>query len=104
MAMYDQVMGSTPAEPYIVEATGVASSGNGPFGWAGRCGMRCSATQTGPTPGPPPPGGMEKDLCRLRCETSPPNLPGCASPTSALSLAPSMETCPPALWILSEIS
>jgi hypothetical protein len=33
-------------------------------------------TPIGPTPGPPPPCGMQKVLCRFRCETSPPNLPG----------------------------
>ena len=51
---------------------------------------------TGPTPGPPPPCGMQNVLCRLRCETSAPNSPGRASPTSALRLAPSTYTWPPA--------
>ena len=37
-------------------------------------------TPTGPTPGPPPPCGMQKVLCRLRCETSAPNLPGLGQP------------------------
>ena len=36
-------------------------------------------TATGPTPGPPPPCGMQNVLCRLRWLTSAPNLPGCAS-------------------------
>ncbi|CFN77517.1 Uncharacterised protein [Bordetella pertussis] len=32
---------------------------------------------------------MQKVLCRFRCETSEPNLPGCATPTMAFMLAPS---------------
>ena len=45
---------------------------------------------TGPTPGPPPPCGMQNVLCRLRCETSPPTSPNRPKPTRALRLAPSM--------------
>ena len=45
-------------------------------GGSGRNGARCSRTATGPTPGPPPPWGMQKVLCRLRWLTSPPNQPG----------------------------
>ena len=45
---------------------------------------------TGPTPGPPPPCGMQKVLCRLRWLTSPPNSPSAASPTSAFRFAPSI--------------
>ena len=37
-------------------------------------GARC--TPIGPTPGPPPPCGMQNVLCRLRCDTSAPNSPG----------------------------
>ena len=57
--------------------------------WPGRNGTRSATTQTGPTPGPPPPCGMQKVLCRLRWLTSPPNSPGAATPTSAFMLAPS---------------
>src|SRR5450756_2261260 len=58
----------------------------------GKKGTRCSATPIGPTPGPPPPCGMQNVLCRFKCETSPPNCPGFARPTSALRFAPSMYT------------
>src|SRR5215218_6980670 len=95
-----------PAEPYRVDATGVPAAADEPVeapgaptpgvGSPGRNGTRCSATATGPTPGPPPPCGMQNVLCRFRCETSPPNSPGRASPTRALRFAPSMYTCPPA--------
>ncbi len=57
--------------------------------WPGRKGARCARTPIGPMPGPPPPCGMQKVLCRFRCETSAPNLPGRAMPTSAFMLAPS---------------
>ena len=46
-------------------------------------------TATGPTPGPPPPWGMQNVLWRLRWLTSAPKRPGLASPTRALRLAPS---------------
>ncbi len=45
---------------------------------------------TGPDPGPPPPCGVEKVLCRFRCMTSTPKSPGRAFPSSAFMLAPSM--------------
>jgi alkylation response protein AidB-like acyl-CoA dehydrogenase len=35
-------------------------------GCEGRNGARCFATPIGPTPGPPPPCGMQNVLCRLR--------------------------------------
>ena len=59
-------------------------------GWPGKKGVRCSATPIGPTPGPPPPWGMQNVLWRLRWATSGPKLPGRHSPTSAFRLAPSM--------------
>ena len=43
-------------------------------------------------PGPPPPCGMQNVLCKLMCDTSAPNLPGRARPTSALRFAPSRYT------------
>ena len=76
-----------PAEPHGAADTGPTPppSGRGPAigcsGWFGRYGARCARTATGPTPGPPPPCGMQKVLCRFRCETSPPNVPGLARPT-----------------------
>ena len=69
-----------PAEPY-----GAALIGPIPSRFAGlgvHAGARAGtapgarARATGPTPGPPPPCGMQNVLCRLRCETSPPNSPG----------------------------
>ena len=45
-------------------------------GWPGRNGARCAATPIGPMPGPPPPCGMQKVLCRLRWQTSAPMSPG----------------------------
>ncbi len=57
-----------------------------------------------PTPGPPPPCGIQNVLCRLRWETSEPHLPGLARPTSAFMLAPSVYTWPPCLCTISQIS
>jgi hypothetical protein len=90
MRMYIQLIGSTAALP-----SGAALTAPTPFtgrrrrGVAGRKGTRSATTHTGPTPGPPPPCGMQKVLCRLRWLTSPPNSPGAATPTSAFMLAPS---------------
>ena len=39
------------------------------------------ADRDGPTPGPPPPCGMQNVLCRFRCQTSAPNWPGAVRPT-----------------------
>ena len=58
-------------------------------GWPGRYGTRCGATPIGPMPGPPPPCGMQKVLCRLRWQTSAPSSAGRARPTRAFMLAPS---------------
>src|SRR5579875_36268 len=95
--------GRIPADPYGADATGpavppVLSGVSGPEGLdgpegpegPGRNGARCDLTATGPTPGPPPPCGMQKVLCRLRWDTSAPNDVGVASPTRALRFAPSM--------------
>ena len=79
-----------PADPYGAAATGPTPPGTGgASGWAGRKGARWARTPIGPTPGPPPPWGMQKVLCRFRWLTSPPKRPGWATPTSALRLAPS---------------
>ena len=41
-------------------------------GCDGRKGARCALTAMGPTPGPPPPWGIQNVLCRFRCDTSEP--------------------------------
>src|SRR6201997_1966144 len=97
MAMYAHEIGRMPADPCGAPATWVAGSWPAPS-WpalAGRNGARCAFAATGPTPGPPPPCGMQKVLCRLRWDTSPPRRAGDATPASALRLAPSMYTWPP---------
>src|SRR5699024_2779776 len=84
IAMDAQVIGRTPAEPNCeagdgtpcstgVELAGASSSAAASVG---RNGVRGSATPIVPTPGPTLPRGMVKVLCRFKCETSPPNLPG----------------------------
>ncbi len=81
-----------PAEPQGAAEMGpvpVVGPASATSGWLGRNGARWARTATGPTPGPPPPWGMQKVLCRFRCDTSAPNRPGRATPTSALRLAPS---------------
>ena len=92
----------------LAEPCGAAETGptllSAASGLPGRKGAKCERTATGPTPGPPPPCGMQKVLCRFKCETSDPNLPGLAVPTSAFMLAPSMYTWPPAAWMMSQIS
>ena len=100
------------------------SAAGRPTGSAARRGCRTGPPTRGPTtpapgqergqvlghrdrarrPGPPPPCGMQKVLCRLRWLTSPPNAPGRATPTSALRLAPSTYTCPPAACTASQTS
>jgi hypothetical protein len=85
-------MGRIPAEPQGAADTGpgpVSGPASGVAGWLGRNGARCARAATGPTPGPPPPWGMQKVLCRFKWLTSPPNQPGRATPTRALRLAPS---------------
>ena len=64
----------------------VAAGAGSPDAPTGRNCTRCSATATGPTPGPPPPCGMAKVLCRFRCETSPPKWPGLARPTKRVEV------------------
>jgi hypothetical protein len=58
--------------------------------WPGRNSTRCSATPIGPTPGPPPPCGMQNVLCRFKWQTSAPMNPGEVKPTCAFMFAPSM--------------
>src|SRR5687767_4221033 len=102
-------MGRMPAEPHGAAAmapapvppTGPAS---GTTSELGRNGARWDRTATGPTPGPPPPWGMQNVLCRFRWDTSAPNHPGLASPTRAFRLAPSTYTWPPAACTTSHTS
>lgn len=44
--------------------------------WEGKNGAKCFLTPIGPMPGPPPPWGMAKVLCKLRWQTSAPIKPG----------------------------
>src|SRR5690554_1010543 len=98
--MYIQLMGKILAEPQgaaDMVPLAMLVLGTGCTGWPGKKGFKCSATPIGPMPGPPPPWGMQKVLCRFKCDTSPPNLPGAATPTRAFMLAPSIYTWPPIL-------
>jgi len=63
---------------------------NGTIAGAGMWGARCALNATGPAPGPPPPCGVVKVLCRFMWTTSNPRSPGRVSPSSALRFAPSM--------------
>jgi hypothetical protein len=56
---------------------------------SGAKGASAADSTTGPAPGPPPPCGVEKVLCRLMCMASTPRSPGRTLPTMALKLAPS---------------
>src|SRR5918995_1383941 len=91
-----------PADPQGAADTGPgpdagksSASAEGTAGWLGRNGARWARAATGPTPGPPPPWGMQNVLWRLRWLTAPPNQPGRATPTKALRVAPSTKTWPP---------
>ena len=56
----------------------------------GKKSARCLAQAIGPIPGPPPPWGIQNVLCKLIWQTSGPNFPGFATPTSAFRFAPSI--------------
>src|SRR6476646_9479201 len=89
------------------EPKGAAETVSAPLpvsGCPGRKGARCDLTPIGPMPGPPPPWGMQKVLCKLRWPTSAPTSPGLASPTSAFMLAPSRYTWPPFACVIAQIS
>ncbi len=70
MRMYIQLIGSTPALPSgaaeIAPTPSLRAPLAPPLACPGRNGTRSATTQSGPTPGPPPPCGMQKVLCRLR--------------------------------------
>ncbi|MNT40122.1 hypothetical protein D3C72_1764160 [compost metagenome] len=72
--------------------------------WLAMNGARCDFMPIGPMPGPPPPCGMQKVLCRFMCDTSAPMSAGRVRPTCAFMLAPSMYTWPPLAWIRAQIS
>lgn len=50
-------------------------------GWPGRKGAKWALTPIGPIPGPPPPWGIQKVLCKFKWHTSAPINPGAVSPT-----------------------
>ena len=102
--MYTHEIARMLAEPNGAADTAPTGRPAEASGWAGRNAARWARTATGPTPGPPPPWGMQNVLCRLRWLTSAPNLPGWARPTIALRLAPSTYTCPPWRWTISHSS
>src|SRR4051812_34400602 len=105
--MYAHGIGRIPADPHGAPAIGptpVAGPASGTSGWFGRYGARCAATPIGPTPGPPPPCGMQNVLCRLRWQTSAPIVAGGGRPTCALRVAPSMYTWPPCEWTVAQMS
>ena len=81
-------MGSNEGEPNGAAETGPALPLNCKL--LGRCGFRCFFTPIGPIPGPPPPCGIQKVLCKFKWLTSPPMSPGLDKPTMAFMLAPSM--------------
>src|ERR1700731_3155460 len=84
------------AEPNGAAATGPTTPA------PGRNAARWARAATGPTPGPPPPCGMQNVLCRFRCDTSAPNQPGRASPTRAFGLPPPPYPWPPDAWTASQ--
>ncbi|MOA44304.1 hypothetical protein D3C78_1665630 [compost metagenome] len=93
MAMYIQLIGKMLALPQGAALTALlfgSNPGTGTTGWLATNGLRCARIPIGPIPGPPPPWGMQKVLCRFMCETSAPMSAGRARPTWALRLAPSM--------------
>src|SRR5580692_9469490 len=98
IAIYIQEIGKIPALPQGAAETGPMCNLEGSdspsrevkTGWLGRKGTKCFATPIGPTPGPPPPCGMQKVLWRFKWQTSAPMNPGEVKPTCAFRLAPSM--------------
>mmetsp|Transcript_20572 Transcript_20572/g.55435 ORF Transcript_20572/g.55435 Transcript_20572/m.55435 type:complete len:246 (+) Transcript_20572:1016-1753(+) len=111
MMQYMYEMGRMEAEPQGAAATAPKawslprpSEPSLTRGLPGRNGARWLLTPIGPTPGPPPPCGMQKVLWRLRWHTSAPKSPGRQRPTCAFMLAPSMYTWPPFWCTMSQIS
>ena len=73
----------------IVELARLVREAGGYFYCDGAKRARRSDSTTGPEPGPPPPCGVEKVLCRLMCMASTPRSAGRTRPTMALKFAPS---------------
>lgn len=70
-------------------------SGRLPVGMTGCVGMKgakCALMPIGPMPGPPPPCGMQKVLCRFKWHTSAPMWPGLVRPTYQKEAASSRQT------------
>ena len=44
----------------------VAGPAKTSIGWLGKNGARCAREITGPTPGPPPPCGIQNVLCKFK--------------------------------------
>ena len=75
---------ATRAGSVSISLSGIATDDGLPSG-----ALATSWTATGPAPGPPPPWGVEKVLCRFIWMTSKPMSPGLTLPRIALRLAPS---------------
>ncbi len=79
ITQYIHEIGRIDAEPHGADAIAPNESVHVPSAFSigitgefGRYGLRWAATPIGPTPGPPPPWGMQNVLCRLRWQTSAP--------------------------------
>src|SRR5574343_975143 len=110
MAKYIQEMVRIEAEPNGAAETAPwpaltrLASPVGWMTWSAMNGARWALRPIGPMPGPPPPCGMAKVLCRFMWLTSAPMKPGEVRPTWALRLAPSMYTWPPLAWTMAQMS
>merc|ERR1719486_1453933 len=100
--MYIQEMGRINEEPYGAAATAESAPLESPVDGStgntecpGKNGARCAFTPMAPTPGPPPPCGMQNVLCMFRWQTSAPQVPGDVRPHWAFKFAPSIYTWPP---------
>lgn len=75
-------IGNTPAFPYGAPATAPFSLPSIDLtAWPGTKGSRCALKPMVPIPGPPPPCGIAKVLCKLRWPTSAPINPGDVNPS-----------------------
>src|SRR6202046_4364876 len=79
------------AEPYGAAETGPTGPGSlVRCGCDGKNAAKWALTPIGPMPGPPPPCGMQKVLCKFKWQTSAPMRPGDMRPTWAFMFAPSI--------------
>ena len=106
IAMYAYEMAKIEAEPTGAAETApcAGASTESVMTWPGKNGTNCGATPIGPMPGPPPPCGIQKVLCRFKWHTSAPIRAGDVNPTCAFMFAPSIYTCPPNSWIIWQMS